>query len=37
MENLPILQYKNEILEQINNYPVVIITGETGCGKVRTH
>lgn len=32
--DLPILQYKNEILHKIRNFPIVLITGETGCGKV---
>jgi HrpA-like RNA helicase len=34
-EELPIMEYRDEIIEQIQNNPVVIITGETGCGKVN--
>lgn len=31
--NLPILDYKDQILEAVLNNKVVIITGEPGCGK----
>lgn len=34
-EELPIMEYREEILKEIRNNRVVIITGETGCGKVR--
>ena len=30
---LPILQFKEDILEKITNNPITIICGETGCGK----
>lgn len=32
-EVLPILEYKDEILKSIQEHQVVIISGETGCGK----
>ncbi|XP_066947953.1 ATP-dependent RNA helicase TDRD9 isoform X1 [Macrobrachium rosenbergii] len=31
--NLPIFKYQKEILEKIENYQVIVIEGETGCGK----
>lgn len=31
--NLPVAQYKNEIIETIKQERVVIIAGDTGCGK----
>lgn len=31
--NLPIYQYRQEILDQIGNQNVVVITGDAGCGK----
>lgn len=31
--NLPVAQYKEEIIETIKNEKVVIIAGDTGCGK----
>ncbi|XP_011500443.1 PREDICTED: probable ATP-dependent RNA helicase DHX34 [Ceratosolen solmsi marchali] len=31
--NLPVAQYKNEILYAVHNERVVIIAGDTGCGK----
>lgn len=34
-EELPVFKYRDEIIERINRNPVVIITGETGCGKVN--
>lgn len=33
---LPILQYKNEILKNIRNFPITLISGDTGCGKVSS-
>lgn len=33
-EELPIMEYRDEIIDKIRNNRVVIITGETGCGKV---
>lgn len=32
-ESLPIYNYKHELLECIHNHPIVIVCGETGCGK----
>lgn len=32
-EFLPAFQMKNKILNAIEEHPVVVITGETGCGK----
>ncbi|KAL7295806.1 hypothetical protein TKK_0010856 [Trichogramma kaykai] len=31
--NLPVAQYKNQIVEAVKNERVVIIAGDTGCGK----
>ncbi|XP_068210369.1 ATP-dependent RNA helicase TDRD9-like [Palaemon carinicauda] len=31
--DLPVFRYQKEILERIKNYQVVVIEGETGCGK----
>lgn len=31
--NLPVAQFKNDILEAVKNERVVIIAGDTGCGK----
>lgn len=31
---LPIIKYKDEIVQKIRDFPIVLITGETGCGKV---
>ncbi|KZC06163.1 putative ATP-dependent RNA helicase DHX34, partial [Dufourea novaeangliae] len=31
--NLPVSQYKNEIIESVKSERVVIIAGDTGCGK----
>ncbi|KAK8805865.1 hypothetical protein WA158_002521 [Blastocystis sp. Blastoise] len=31
--NLPIYQYRNQLLYVIEKYQVIIIVGETGCGK----
>jgi HrpA-like RNA helicase len=33
--NLPIHAYEEEIKQTIRDNKVVIITGSTGCGKVR--
>ncbi|KAJ9072883.1 hypothetical protein DSO57_1022587 [Entomophthora muscae] len=32
-ESLPIFQYRQELLDAINEYPVLVIVGETGSGK----
>lgn len=32
-KNLPIVMMEQEIMEAVNQHPVVIICGETGCGK----
>lgn len=32
-EELPVFQYGNQILEQLNKHSVILIAGETGCGK----
>ena len=32
-KNLPVYDYRKQIIETINNNSVCIITGETGCGK----
>ncbi|KAH9313575.1 hypothetical protein KI387_022202, partial [Taxus chinensis] len=32
-KNLPIVMMEQEIMEAVNEHPVVIICGETGCGK----
>jgi HrpA-like RNA helicase len=34
-KELPIMKYREEILQSIRDFPVTIITGDTGCGKVR--
>lgn len=34
--DLPIYQYRHEIIQNIQNNPVVLITGPTGCGKVSS-
>jgi ATP-dependent RNA helicase DHX34 len=31
--NLPVAQYRNEIIEAVRNEQVVILAGDTGCGK----
>jgi ATP-dependent RNA helicase DHX30 len=33
MPALPIAEHKATILQAIENNPITIITGETGCGK----
>ncbi len=38
--NLPIYQYKEKIIEAVRQYQVVVVAGDTGCGKstqVNTH
>lgn len=32
-KDLPIVMKEQEIMEAINEHPVIIIYGETGCGK----
>lgn len=32
-KNLPIFQYRDRILELVRVYPVVVVAGDTGCGK----
>ena len=32
-EELPVFQYEGAILEQLKRQSVVLIAGETGCGK----
>ena len=32
-ENLPIYQYKDQIIHAAKSFQVVIIAGDTGCGK----
>ena len=32
-ESLPIWQYKDKIIEAVNQNQVVIVAGDTGCGK----
>ena len=32
-QNLPVMSYQNDIIQCISNTNVVVITGETGCGK----
>ena len=31
--NLPIAEFRNEILEKVDQNRVVIVAGDTGCGK----
>ncbi len=31
--DLPIYQYRDEIINKINNNRVLVLSGETGCGK----
>lgn len=33
---LPIHQYKDEIVSTIRNNKCIVLTGATGCGKVRS-
>ncbi|KAM6987928.1 LOW QUALITY PROTEIN: putative ATP-dependent RNA helicase DHX34 [Tautogolabrus adspersus] len=32
-KNLPIFQYKDRIMELVRRHPVVVVAGDTGCGK----
>uniref|UniRef100_A0A3B4AT61 Uncharacterized protein n=1 Tax=Periophthalmus magnuspinnatus TaxID=409849 RepID=A0A3B4AT61_9GOBI len=32
-KNLPIFQYKGRIIELVRRHPVVVVAGDTGCGK----
>lgn len=32
-KNLPIYQYKDRIIELVRRHPVVVVAGDTGCGK----
>ncbi|XP_020504846.2 probable ATP-dependent RNA helicase DHX34 [Labrus bergylta] len=32
-KNLPIFQYKDRIVELVRRHPVVVVAGDTGCGK----
>lgn len=32
-KNLPIFQYKSKIIELVRRHPVVVVAGDTGCGK----
>ncbi|XP_060072123.1 probable ATP-dependent RNA helicase DHX34 [Ylistrum balloti] len=32
-ENLPIFQYRQRILDTVNQHQVVVVAGDTGCGK----
>ncbi|XP_041670248.1 probable ATP-dependent RNA helicase DHX34 [Cheilinus undulatus] len=32
-KNLPIFQYKDKIIELVQRHPVVVVAGDTGCGK----
>lgn len=32
-KNLPIFQYRDRIVELVRNHPVVVVAGDTGCGK----
>lgn len=32
-QSLPVYNKKGEIMEAINEHPVIIIRGNTGCGK----
>uniref|UniRef100_H3BY49 DEAH (Asp-Glu-Ala-His) box polypeptide 34 n=1 Tax=Tetraodon nigroviridis TaxID=99883 RepID=H3BY49_TETNG len=32
-KNLPIFQYRNKMLELVRLHPVVVVAGDTGCGK----
>lgn len=33
--DLPIIEYQNEIIKNLRDHPIILITGPTGCGKVR--
>lgn len=32
-KNLPIFQYRDRIVELVRHHPVVVVAGDTGCGK----
>ena len=32
-QNLPIFQYKQQIIDTVKEYSVTVIAGDTGCGK----
>ncbi|KAK2846662.1 hypothetical protein Q5P01_009661 [Channa striata] len=32
-KNLPIFQYRDKIVELVRGHPVVVVAGDTGCGK----
>uniref|UniRef100_A0A8C6SBM2 DEAH (Asp-Glu-Ala-His) box polypeptide 34 n=1 Tax=Neogobius melanostomus TaxID=47308 RepID=A0A8C6SBM2_9GOBI len=32
-KNLPIFQYRDRIMELVRRHPVVVVAGDTGCGK----
>ncbi|CAJ1064969.1 probable ATP-dependent RNA helicase DHX34 isoform X1 [Xyrichtys novacula] len=32
-KNLPIFQYRDRIIELVRTHPVVVVAGDTGCGK----
>lgn len=32
-KNLPIFQYRDRIVELVRSHPVVVVAGDTGCGK----
>nr|XP_057936337.1 probable ATP-dependent RNA helicase DHX34 [Doryrhamphus excisus] len=32
-KNLPIYQYRDRIVEMVRRHPVVVVAGDTGCGK----
>ncbi len=32
-QNLPIYQYKDKIVEAVREHQVVVVAGDTGCGK----
>uniref|UniRef100_UPI0037E83A26 probable ATP-dependent RNA helicase DHX34 n=1 Tax=Semicossyphus pulcher TaxID=241346 RepID=UPI0037E83A26 len=32
-KNLPIFQYRDKIVELVRRHPVVVVAGDTGCGK----
>lgn len=32
-KNLPIFQYRDRIVEMVRSHPVIVVAGDTGCGK----
>ena len=32
-ENLPMHQYRDNVVEAVRTYQVVVVAGDTGCGK----